>query len=88
MPIHAHRCCETMDEAVLADCGEHKGLDLTLLRCRVCGNYIMDVFWGGSNTPNVLGESDEIVRCYEILRDEIAACLDELEESGSRAASP
>jgi len=79
-----HVCCDAMECETIGDCGSVTGFDLTLLRCVHCGAYVMDIFWGSSGTPNVLtGREEDIIGQYEIVRDEVAACLADLNEDDS-----
>jgi hypothetical protein len=80
MALGPHRCCEEMRLDSVGDCGEVTGFDLTLQKCRSCGAYVMDFYWAGSNTPNVMtGFVPDLVKSYEAVRDAVAACLEDLE---------
>ena len=61
-----HRCCSKMKLAIIGDCGSVTGFDLTLERCRNCRTYIMDFFWAGSNTSNVI--TPGIIRHYKVFQ--------------------
>lgn len=80
MAVDRYHCCESIDLEIIGDCGTNTGFDLTLERCRNCTSYIMDVYWAGSNTSNVMtGHKPDILRNYIIVRDEVAECLKRIE---------
>ena len=80
MPIDRHRCCDEMRLRTIGDCGSVTGFDLTLERCEACDAYVMDFFWAGSSTPNVMTRyTTGVLASYETVRDEVAACLEQME---------
>jgi len=73
MTESAHRCCAEMSLTSVGDCGSVTGFDLTLQRCKSCGAYVMDFFWGTSSTSNPLPA--HVKRHLETVRDGVAAAL-------------
>lgn len=73
MADNPHRCCDRMNPERIGDCDSVKGFGLTLERCVNCGTYVMDFYYGGSSTYNVV--SPGVLGAFKTLRDLVEAEL-------------
>lgn len=80
MAIHRHQCCKEMRLQTLSDFGGRRGFDFTFMQCTACRAFLMDVYWAGSNTTNVIDARyyPAMARQLKTMYDTLTSCVESL----------